>query len=267
MRQSNGCGAMGDVETPRASHPAAPPKLPAQTRALLELPQTRKRPQAEVAEQPPRKSTRFGRTFDALKLINSVAFALHLRKVDDFPEAMLDAKRVDHPDGDEATRDASGDPGTTTLFRAARRMDILGMNLERRIWHQEVLEDSVDAINVYSDSSPVTGTEIQGMLCDVVKTNGAVRRVALPGGTLSYGNFDAIAKTMVFLWSSWLVFGPTLEHMLYFVNHITCWTTDFGIEVHGIEIPDCLQAFLAWVAGHALENVRPLINFSRRLFW
>ena len=181
---------------------------------------------------------------------------------------MLDAKRYDAGDvEEEVTRDASQDPGRATLQRAETRLDIVGMNIERRIWHQEVADDAVLAINCYSDSSPVVGMEIQGMLTDVVKTDGSIRRTILPGGSVFYGSQCAISKIMVFLWAAWLLFGPTLADMQYFVEHVVCWTTDLGVEACSIELPDCSLAFLAWVAGKALEECRPLVNHTRRLFY
>ena len=59
----------------------------------------------------------------------------------------------------EVVRDASRDPGKSCLFRSQRRMDMTGMLIQRRIWHQEVLDDEVVAVNAYSDSSPVVGME------------------------------------------------------------------------------------------------------------
>jgi hypothetical protein len=32
-------------------------------------------------------------------------------------------------------------------------------------------------------------------------------------------------------------------------------------------LPDCSAAFMAWLAGRSLEDVRPLVNFQRRLFY
>ena len=247
---------------PRVVGVATPQPSPGEN-ALLELPRKRKRRDA-VGEQPAEKA----KHLDPLKLVDAVAFSLHLRQVSDFSEAMLDAKRFDAEDSDEeVTRDASHDPGRSTLQRAAKRLDIVGMNIERRIWHQEVADDAVEMVNCYSDSSPVVGMELQGMLADIVRKDGAIRRVVLPGGSVFYGNQDAIAKTMVCLWAAWLVFGPLLEHMQYFVDHVRCWTADSPVESYSIELPDCLHAFLAWVAGTALEDCRPLANHTRRLFY
>ena len=90
--------------------------------------------------------------------------------------------------------------------------------------------------------------------------------MTLPGATLYYGQCDAISKMLAFLWAVWLLFGPALVTMTYFVEHMTCWTTDFGTESKGIEMPDCLKAFLVWVGGASLEEVRPLVNSAVAFF-
>jgi len=235
------------------------------TKALFDLPRAVKR----AAEEPqqPKFPTRFGQHKDPLKVVNAVAFSLHLRSVADFGEALDDARRFERGDEEPDERDRSEDPSRTALLKGAARLDVVGMIVERRLWHQEVMDDCVDAINCYSDSSPVTGAEIQGMVVDIQHKDGGQRSVILPGGTLAYGQTDAIAKVMTFMWSVFLVFGPSLMHLRYFVDHVMSWTTDFGVEVHGIECPDCLEAFMQWVSGVPLEQCRVFVDWSRRLFW
>ena len=48
---------------------------------------------------------------------------------------------------------------------------------------------------------------------------------------------------------------------------MTSITTDFGVEVHTLELPNILQAFLSWHAGTPLEHVRGLVDHSSRLFY
>ena len=91
-----------------------------------------------------------------------------------------------------------------------------------RTWHGEVVSDSVRAIQCYSDSSPVTGSELQGMVVEVELRNGRLRRVVLPAGTIHYGNQSAIAKSMSYVWATWLAFGPSKMHMEYFAKSVVC---------------------------------------------
>ena len=246
--------------------PAVEGQPSAGVRAMLALP--RKCPRLDGAPiAVPRQLGSRPTTLDPLRLVNAVAVTTHIRWQETFSDAVQDFKMYEDDDfTGEVARDASRDPGKSCLFRSQRRMDMTGMLIQRRIWHQEVLDDEVVAVNAYSDSSPVVGMELQGMLCDVCKKDGSVRQVTMPGGSVYYGIQDAIAKMMVFLWSAWSVFGPELPHMKYFCDHLLCWTTDFGVEAKSIEIPDCLDAFLAWVAGRALEDCVFLVKFGQRLF-
>ena len=104
------------------------------------------------------------------------------------------------------------------------------------------------------------------MIVDVCKFCGTVRRVLLPGGSIFYGQQGAIQKTMAFVWAVWLLFGPDEYHLHAFVDRVVCWTTDFGVEVHSIETPDCITAFLAWIGGTALSAVAPRVRHGTRLF-
>jgi len=204
---------------------------------------------------------------DPIKLINAIDFCRHLRSTAEFGETLMAARRYEaDPDVDVVERDASQDPARSSLQRARARADIVGMNIERRQFHAEMASDMVESIQCYSDSSPVTGHEIQGMMCDVRRRDNTMRTVILPGGTLNYGMFDAVNKTMAFLWAVWLCFGPLPVHLAYFCSKVTCFTTDFGIEMLSVEMVDVREAFLAWIAGRSLEDVRGLIRWGRRLF-
>ena len=243
------------------------PEVPDPGRAIaLELPLKRPRAANLADGDEPRAARQ--QQHDAFKLLNAAAFANHLRNVADFSDALEAAKRYEEDEvEEEIVRDASKDPAPSTIKLAQSKLDVVGCLIERRIWASEMANDEVSTINAYSDSSPVTGSEVQGMLCDIFKKDNTIRRVTLPGATLSYGQCDAISKMIAFLWAAWLCFGPTLESMVYFVEHLTCWTTDFGQEVKAVETPDCLRAFIFWINGASLEAVRPMVNYSRRLFY
>ena len=115
-------------------------------------------------------------------------------------EALADGKRYESNKMDEdIARDASQGPSTTTIKTALLKIDVVGMLIERRIWAAEVAIDEVATCNAFSDSSPVTGSEIQGMIVDIFKKSGEILRDALPGATLVYGQCDVISKLMAFL--------------------------------------------------------------------
>ena len=131
-----------------------------------------------------------------VKLIHAISLSTKLRSVHVLSEALLDAAYfdADSDDDDEIDRDTSRDPGHTVLAQARQRLDIVGMNIQRRIFHQEMSEDAIEGIACFSDASPVTGEEIQGMAVDILKRDGTVRHVVLPGSSLRFGEADAINK-------------------------------------------------------------------------
>ena len=245
---------------------AAEPSVQVQRRPLLELPPKKVRKGAntspEVAAGPnPRDS------MDPIKMVDAVSCSLKLRQVEEFSDALDDATRYNHSgDDDPPVRDRTADPSRTTIERAKARLDTVGMNIERRIFAEEMAEDSIEAISCYSDASPVVGAEIQGMLVDFIHRDGSVRKTTLPGSTLQYSKCDAINKTLAFVWAAWLVCGPLLAGLEYFFSHVISMTTDFGVESHTLSVPWVLPAFMAWVDGRPLEECAHLIDFNRRLF-
>lgn len=244
---------------PRPARDEVAEELTPGEKLLLELPAKRRKPDgsSDSVFDPSLVDSKQ----DSLRIINACAAASHLRQVERFGEAMLDAKRYEENDFDgHIVRDASQDPGKSTLLRSAKRLDLVGMALERRIWAQEVADNEVEACVVYSDASPVTGEEIQGMIVDVCKRNGKTRRVILPGATIFFSMQDAIMKVIAFVWAAWLLFGPDLFHFEFFINSCVCWCTDGGVEVHGIEVPDCMHAFLKWLGGTPLSDCAVLVR-------
>ena len=202
------------------------------------------------------------------KMLDAIDFSLKLREVREFGTALDCANQFNYkgPDDIAPPRDKSMDPSRSGIERSKARLDAVGLLIERRIWAQEVADDCVEAINVFSDASPVVGAEIQGMIVDIVKSDGHIRKVTLPGATLHYGRLDVINKTMAFVWAVWLCFGPLLPTMVYFFNHVRSFTTDFGGEMKTIEMPWVLYAFMAWVDGRPLQDCASMIDMTRRQF-
>ena len=149
----------------------------------------------------------------------------------------------------------ANDLGATTLARAAARLDAVDFLLERRRWEADREFDLVSSVTLYSDGSPVTGEELQGMVMDVCKRDGNHRRVTLPGATLFYGNMSAMSKGVTLLWACYLMAGPSFEAMSYFVSKVICICTDGGVELGTLMLPNILQAFAAWCGGTKLTNL------------
>ena len=92
-------------------------------------------------------------------------------------------------------------------------------------------------------------------------------RLVLPGSTLAYGQTDSISKSMALIYAIWLVAGPSYAAMAYFVSKVRGVTSDYGIELLTVEIPNCLKAFLSWMDGAPLELCRHLVQHDKRLLW
>jgi len=75
--------------------------------------------------------------------------------------------------------------------------------------------DSLEAVTLQSDASPVVGAELQGMIVEFIHKDGSIRRVTVPGSTLSYGHFDMVHKGVALVWGVWLICGPELRHLHY----------------------------------------------------
>ena len=201
---------------------------------------------------------------DPVRLVRAYSFTMHLRN-HYILESALDAAHCLEHDEDICTRDKSRDICRTTLQRSTTRIDIVTMLLQRRLFNTYVVNDEVQAITVFSDASPVTGSELQGTIVDICLKSVAITRSTLPGSTLLYGHQDAISKSISFLWSSWLIAGPSAKTMRYFLSKVKCITTDFGVEIHMLELPDVLEAFLARVNGASWTHCQKLVVADARL--
>ena len=127
-RRELGVVSRGSSVTRRGARP------PTSERVLLEVPTEPKKRQRNPSErQAHAPAVAPTPKLDPLKSSNAVAFSLHLRQVSDFSEALSDARRYDANDSDDDSveRDATRDPQRSSLQRAARRVDIVGMGVER----------------------------------------------------------------------------------------------------------------------------------------
>ena len=158
------------------------------------------------------------------------------------------------------------DNSRTSLDKAYLRGNYVSFLLQRREFHADRMTNNVKVINLFSDSSPTTGEEIQGMVMEVIKRDLAIYRYVLPGSTLVYGQYSALAKTMVLLYSLWLVGGPLFCDMCWLLSLVRTITTDMGGESRTLDTPDLLLAFLQWLNGKPLPDCRILIKADRRLF-
>ena len=205
--------------------------------------------------------------WDPMKLINAVAFSLKLKDVNEFSDAIQESNIYQaDPDLTPPERDPTEDCSRPSIVRAKCKLDMVGMQLDRRRFHAEVAAGDLDAINVFTDGSPVVGQEIQGMVADFVKKDGSVRRVILPGATLAYGHFDSRNKTMCLLHALWLICGPDEYHLQVACGKVSSLTTDFGIEMSTSDMPDCVAAYMAFQEGATVDEVKTKVKHGKRLF-
>ena len=229
---------------------------------VLALPDKRLRSQPSE----PRKRTGFMRNrteLDPLHLLRALFFARHLHNTRCFSEAMADAHVYLHPE-DERARDSSKDPSRSALDRGMERLDIVDLLLHRREFHADAQFDRIESICLLTDGSPNTGTEIQGMVMDVLRRDGSTETIVLPGCTLLYGMFDAVSKSIALLHALWVIAGPDYATLEYVLRKVICVTTDFGCEVRTLEMVDCVRAYCEWMRGVPWESLRPLVNRDRR---
>ena len=162
--------------------------------------------------------------------------------------------------------DHAKDPKHIAMRSALARTDVVCMLLVRRLFKRWRADDVVKVVNVYSDASPVVGTELQGMILDIIFRDGSLERLILPGSTLAYGHGGAISKGVALVWALWLVCGPEEDALRWLISKIRSFTTDFGVEMHLLEIPDLVSAVISWTGGTPLERVRGMIKPDVRLF-
>ena len=205
---------------------------------------------------------------DPMMILRALGFSQYLRSPTYFREAM------DAADEYLSWTDAGPppflrerhDPSRMVLDRSLAQMDVLAMLLQRRCFTAWFDAGCIKCICLFSDASPVTGIEIQGMVAQIVFKNGAVEELILPGTSLAYGHTDSMAKSIALVWAIWLVAGPDAASLRRFCDHVISLTTDFGVEMHTLQVPDVADALVAWVAGTPLNRLRPLIKHDVRQF-
>ena len=110
------------------------------------------------------------------------------------------------------------------------------------------------------------GLEFQGMVAIVRRRDGSFFDVTLPGSTLIYGLQDLTAKTVCLVWGIWLLCGPGVVEVLYFITKTGCITTDGGTEIGTVEMWNMLYCFMRWVAGVPFSELSAFARPNERLF-
>ena len=123
----------------------------------------------------------------------------------------------------------------------------------------------MQAVSFYSDDSPVIGSELQGMIMDVILKDGTLHRYTLPGSTLAYGHTDTISKAMALVWAVHLVVGNELDVLRYCFDKVRSLTTDYGVELGINSVVDMLPAFVKWIRNTPFDVLACDVNKDSRL--
>ena len=211
--------------------------------------------------------------FSAEVLIKALRFSNKIKDQDDFAPALNAADTYlrcvrGEPELEDVSSedvDTSAHPSSRTLHRSALVLDATACLLERR--HFEGLRkrpDCIESFHLYADGSPVTGHELQGLIYDTCYSNGDVVRSVMPAMNLPYGMTAAVDKAIAFLWSAWLVAGPSLIGLMFFLDNILSVTTDMGTEMYMQSLPDVTPAFFKMVCGEEFTSLAKYIDGSKR---
>lgn len=125
--------------------------------------------------------------------------------------------------------------------------------------------DDLISAQIFSDGSPITGHELQGMVLFLWLVDG-LRRLVLPGIHLHYGGSRLVDKAVALLWALFLVLGLDLKIWDWFRNKVTAITTDMGTEFGIAVLPDFAAAFIHRVRGMFMSDAAKAIDFNSRLF-
>ena len=158
---------------------------------------------------------------------------------------------------------------TTQLKRARLQLDTTANLINRRRFRQlyESDPDSVCSIHVYSDGSPVAGSELQGMVMDIIFLTNVIKTLILPGVCLHFSGLRVIDKVVAFIHSVTLAFGFHYPLLEWLFSKISSLTTDMGVELGMADCPDILRHYLRRAAGLEFDRIVELgVDSSTRLF-
>ena len=203
---------------------------------------------------------------DPLKLLSALWFGKFLKQQAEFSAALGAAAAYENSDIEPEDRDAADDPCEYSLREAWSRMDVVDMLLWRREFEADYELDRLFAVNLLTDSSPVSGSELQGLIMDIERRNGEKKRITLPGTSLAYGLFDGVNKTVGLLHAIWLVSGPRECVIRYVCSRVASITTDMGIEVMTLTMPDFVTAYCKFMGGMDLPECAAYVRRDVRLF-
>ena len=179
---------------------------------LLELPKKRRRTAHGKPDEPGGEGLlSVEDKLDPVRLVRALNFAKYIKCTSTFGPAVRAATAYENDEdtSEDEPQPRPRDPGTSTLVRGKARADVVAMIIARREVHALLAAGRIRSATINTDASPVLGTEVQGMVADVVLTDNAVTRYVLPGSSLCYGHYDAVSKTVCLVHCFFLCSVPT----------------------------------------------------------
>ena len=217
-----------------------------------------------------RRPAQFKRHWTPEALLKAIRYSSDLRDQDNFIRSLrrceqyMDERRGSSvPEGMRV--DDFDHPSGRTNRRSLMKLDAVGCLIQRRQVAAIIGDGTLRSVHLFADGSPVTGLEIQAMLIDMAFTSGTVERTILPAVLLGYSLTTALDKTLALLWALWLCVGPAMEIMRTVLDSVISFTTDQGTEATMLDVPDILPAFMQWIRGTPIRDLRPFIDYGRKL--
>ena len=211
---------------------------------------------AEPSQAAPSPAKPLKPEFDPIIKLKAVRFASHLHDVRLTNAAMEDA--LDLALTPRARRKAKErkTPQRTAILESRLRIDAVAMCLERReLEALYMCQDTVESMHVLSDGSPVTGTELQGMILQIIKRNSRhTVNIILPG--VAQGCCRLIDKALALMWAIFLVTGD-MNVMAWVFSSIRSVTTDMGVELGLGGVSNLLPIFEKWMRGARVHTLVP----------
>ena len=145
----------------------------------------------------------------------------------------------------------------TAVHAANLRLDATTMLIERRLIKDihENAPESVVSVHLWSDGSPVTGLELQGMVLQFMFVAGTVWTIILPGVVLRFGGTRLIGKAVALMWSLCLVAGTDSVLLAWLLRLVKSITTDMGTELGMPDVCNIMPAFLRRRAGASMASL------------
>jgi hypothetical protein len=204
---------------------------------------------------------------DAIHLLKCMRFSRHLHSQEVMGEAIdgaIEAMVDDNSLFDEIYKNKGANPGKSVLRAGRLQLDATAMLLDRRYFRDliNINSETVQSAHIYTDGSPVTGTELQALLLELFFHDGTMVTKILPGVGMK-GGYSLGHKAFSLLWSLYLVIGAWPKGLRDVLSWVKSVTTDMGTELGFVDVPDFVDAFLLWLGGKPFATLQ--VNPATRL--